>query len=386
MDKEVLKEYRQSMAEHLARGRDYKSFTAIEKFRYVNQMMNLTKEYCCSSWGLNPDNIYTTFLHGLGKNIGCASNGEGEIAAYGINTTAVLNSDPLNLYKTCLHEMRHVYQMKLLKPGDKETTSNYYGVSKNLGKIAWSSSETEIGADKFAFKEMFKIAGRAMLKTEERVSSVSLFKFADHATTRMFEHKVSSLVYKMARPFMKNVQERTIMEKIPRDAIKVEDRLPVKAVELKDLEFLAGVAPRAFAVSPKHFGRKEQKEIVEDVEKSIESFFSNREQVRVDNTQNNSGNVGDLTAGQEVKTEVVESDDKVSVLNGNQEVSEVLNEEQLSAEVLTENNETGEVSMTGSDIVNHFKQMKKEDSIAQENSGLEMAQSVTTEAFPPPEA
>ena len=88
-----------------------------------------------------------------------------------------------------------------------------------------------------------------------------------------------------------------------------------------------------------------------------------------------------MTAGQEVKTEVVESDDKVSVLNGNQEVSEVVNEEQLSAEVLTENNETGEVSMTGSEIVNYFKQVKSE-----ENAALQVPQNVTTEAFPPPEA
>ena len=376
MDKEVLKEYRQSMAEHLASGRDYKSFTAIEKFRYADKMMSLTKEYCCSLWGLSPENVYTVFLQGLGKNVGSATNGEGEIAAYGLNTTAVLNSDPLNLYKTCLHEMRHVYQMKILKPGDKETSANYYGISKKLGKFAWASSETEIGADKFAFKEIFKIAGRAMLKTEEKVSSASLFKFADHATTRMFEHKVCSLVYKAVRPFMKDVQERSIMEKIPREAIKTEDRLPVKPVELKDLELLANMAPRVFTVSPKGLDKKDRNEIVSDVEKSIESFYGSREQVRVENVQNNLGVTENAVIGQEISEQVAGNNDADFALNNGQEIAETLNE----------TGEVGETSMSGSDIVAHFKQMKKEESSLQENANLNVTENVTTEAFPPPEA
>lgn len=188
---------------HITKGVDYANFSPIEKFRYADKMMKLSRDYYCNMFDINKYKVGTYFVygyHGGGcrleeKQSGCSS--------FGVTVDKVMKSDnPLDLFRTCSHEMRHVYQCLKLDENNSEVKRNYSFSVDDLSSFLWYSSNTENMADKFSYEETLRFAKKCALKFDkERVPLLDLVNLKIDSVQSRAIHVTSKTFYDLLDNF-----------------------------------------------------------------------------------------------------------------------------------------------------------------------------------------
>ena len=66
----------------------YKDLSSIDKFRYANRVMNLSRDYCCNLWNLDKQSIDSYFFS-CDSFSGANFEGEDGSRAFGISLNSV---------------------------------------------------------------------------------------------------------------------------------------------------------------------------------------------------------------------------------------------------------------------------------------------------------
>ncbi len=167
---------RQDIVWHIERGSDYVNLAPIEKFRYADRMMRLTRNYYCNMFNISRHRVNTYFVYGYHGG-GCRLDEKEGYSSFGVTVDKVMKCDsPLDLFRTCAHEMRHVYQCLVLDKLNPEQNRNYPYAVDDMSEFLWYSSNCENMADKFSFEETLKFAKESALKFDkDRVPLLDLF-------------------------------------------------------------------------------------------------------------------------------------------------------------------------------------------------------------------
>jgi len=231
-----LKPLRERMLKQLTdNAANYKSFSPIERLRYAHETMQCVKDYCCCLWGLDNQTIQTFFCQG--RPVTGMSSNQGAIA---LSIPYVLSSSsPHAIFKTCFHEMRHIYQYKVADKDDPELMSNYTG---NFSKLLWRSSNSEIGADNFAYSQLLGLEKMGLIKSGERVSPLIFAKTMGDSVSNFSTHTAYKGLYKLSKLFKDNPNERMVTDKVatPNNAA------PLQVFSMRELELIASVNREVF--------------------------------------------------------------------------------------------------------------------------------------------
>ena len=272
MEKDI-KLLEQNIVNHITTGaKGYKSFSAIERIRYADEVLTNTRDYCCALLGLNPEDVETTFIYGKKTN-GAAASKDGK-SAISMNVLSALSiSNPLFLYKVAAHEMRHVYQHTLEK-GDPETIAYYPGAG-NFSMIDWGASGAEKGADKFAFSTILRLATKGMIKSGDRVCPMQLANLASLAIDSRLSHAGYSFLHKLTSPFRSSYTRSVVDNSFEGTYKGSKDNERISLLSLKELEDFAREKPEIYA-KPLEGGRYTGKhvtglrrEVAEDINSHI---------------------------------------------------------------------------------------------------------------------
>ena len=187
----------QEIVLHITRGLEYAKFSPIEKFKYVDKMMKLSRDYYCNMFNINKYKVGTYFVYGFHGG-GCRLEEDKEgYSSFGVTIDKVLKSDnPLDLFRTCAHEMRHIYQCLKLDKTHPENNRNYSFDIDEISNFLWYSSNTENMADKFSFEEALRFGKKGVLKFDEgRVSLLDLFNLKVDSMQSRVKHIASKTAY-----------------------------------------------------------------------------------------------------------------------------------------------------------------------------------------------
>ncbi len=148
----------------------YENKTLAERIDFVAKTMELTREYCCSLWNIDPNSISLGFDF-PSLNLGIRNEKTNKVDSSRISYSffGAMIHRPELVYKVCLHELRHSYQRE--HRFSPEAKSYYYNVpaNSNTYHTAWQGSPNEIGADKFGFNTTIEIIKQASIQNPETV-------------------------------------------------------------------------------------------------------------------------------------------------------------------------------------------------------------------------
>lgn len=242
--------------------REYKYFSSIDKFRYANKVMNLSKNYCCNLWGLDKEEIGTYFF-GCDSFSGANFESEDGKHAFGISLNSVLFGKPLDLFIISLHEMRHIFQDTFMNVEDNRTALNYS--NGNFDNLGWYSSGAETDADEFSYSTILSFVKDSISLQQNGVSKLDYCKYKLKSTKNEVFHKAGEKIYSIAKPFLSEKESNEF-----EDCDEQFDD-EVKCLQIDDIEKLADEYYDIFNYQPK--SRQgiidNTKKIAEDVKEII---------------------------------------------------------------------------------------------------------------------
>ncbi|MBQ9792842.1 MAG: hypothetical protein IJW32_03795 [Clostridia bacterium] len=161
---------------------EIRGYSPEEKFLFVQRVMDNCRDYCCSLWGIDPEVIQTLYCLNLNGKAASQVSKDGSKGRIAFNPKTALNIvNPIRLYKTAMHEMRHINQYMLQSEDSPERQRNYKSIEDVSGVQEWASSPAEIGADKFAFKTIFKLLAKGAFKGKINPFALETRKFVSYA-------------------------------------------------------------------------------------------------------------------------------------------------------------------------------------------------------------
>ena len=266
---------------------ELRGYSPLEKFQYVQRAMDNCKAFCCAKWGMNPDNIQTGFCHGLSMNTRAVTSSlrHANVAFVDFNPLEALNRiNPLQIYKTAMHEMRHVHQF-LYQPENSREARSYYNTataaSSKMQSVRWAASPAEKAADKFGFGAVFSLYTRGLLKGEAQLFPIEMRRFVSSAIQRQYDHSKSTFLYPILQTYHNlqskfghsNKESTPIgMAKQPTAAEReayISKQLPLS---LKEIEFLAQIHPQEFSLKGSGLSDKERWESIIAIHHILEDY------------------------------------------------------------------------------------------------------------------
>ncbi len=204
------------MAEHMlgSARKGYKHFSPIEKIRWADRAVNLVADYSCLKMGIDRNKIDLAFFTGAQPNAFATRLGDnGERYGVAMSIQNIIRNNPVAIFKIAFHEFRHIAQYDGKTP-QKESVSHYNGP---YTKTDWGSSPSEIGADRFAYKEISGLLGRGLLKASTVVKSLAVAPSVYYASLdNSLTHMMRSGMHFFSR------------DKYYRDLTKLESDIPPK--------------------------------------------------------------------------------------------------------------------------------------------------------------
>ena len=263
------------MAEHmLTNFGSYKHLSPIEKIRWADRAVNLVADYTCLKMGIDRSAISNFFFTGSSP-MGMASHSDDmQRFAVALSVQQIIKRNPLSIYKTVFHELRHIAQYAG-KVDEAENISFYAGP---YTKTTWSASPSEKGADKFAYKEVAALLGRGMLKASTAVKAVDLAPgFYFFRGINAFGHAYNSGVY--ARQTKNNYSRDLSKGEVPPPPEKVYGKVlksePRCFLERCDIERLAE-GSYLFFKNQNVATKKQLKQKAQKVADSLEQKFTQK--------------------------------------------------------------------------------------------------------------
>lgn len=212
------------MAEHMLGNarKGYKHFSPIEKIRWANKAVNLVADYTCLKMGIDRSKIDLAFFTGAQPNAFATRLGNnGERYGVAMSIQNIIRNNPVAIFKNAFHEFRHIAQYDGKTP-QTESVSHYNGP---YTKTDWGSSPSEIGADRFAYKEISGLLGRGLLKASTAVKSLVVAPNVYYASLdNSLNHMMRSGIHFFSR------------NKYSRDLTKLESDIPTKTTTGKVLK------------------------------------------------------------------------------------------------------------------------------------------------------
>lgn len=174
---------------------NYENYTPLEKAYFVQKAFYDVNSYCCKMWNMNENNTAFGFMIGQPGFRAVAGNPReaGPFVAFNIGAAVSINN-PYEIYKTLLHEMKHIHQSVAFTPGrvlyDKLYPANF---QRQQTHARWLSSPKETESDDFAFKHLAKITKTGILKSETRVEACKQTQFYKGARVQSFVNHIKGV-------------------------------------------------------------------------------------------------------------------------------------------------------------------------------------------------
>ena len=196
MDKTKIKQIQERIIKDLSLTHtDLKAMSPIEKFQFANGVLTNCRDFCCEKWGINPQAVQTLFCLNLNSYAETRPNMAQGNGAIVFNTVYALNTiNPLRLYKTAFHEMRHIHQFLVQPETSSERQVNYTSLAKLSGE-QWASSSAEKGADKFAYTTMYSLIAKSVLRGKLNPFAIETRKFVSRTINDTYKHIKGSVLY-----------------------------------------------------------------------------------------------------------------------------------------------------------------------------------------------
>ena len=270
MDEKKLSEHRSAIIEHILENKDsFNEMNLMERFECAQEVMTLTKAYCCELFNLDPKKVKTFFIHG--SNVGGIAGGRIKdlgFSAMALTTKKVMEARSIySLYRTAGHEFKHLDQVNNMTAENKETESHYDSRAP-FNRFKWASSPSERSADKFAFAHVLGLQRAVLKQTDHRFKAgVEYLKWCDSALTSRLEHFGCEVLYGILKPFVKDFKTRHIGEKETRPR---DPNDPTKILSFHEIRSMSGMYPEVFRVGP--FNPK-SKPAIERAKESIDGFI-----------------------------------------------------------------------------------------------------------------
>ena len=270
MEQNKLDFYRQQIVEHILTTKDtFNDMTLLERFECAQKVMELTKAYCCELFSLDSSKVKTCFIHG--SNMGGIAGGrisEAGFSAMALTTKKVAESTSIySLYRTALHEFKHLDQINNMTPEDRETIS-HYTARNEFNRFKWASSPSEGSADQFAFREVLGLQRAILKQTDHRFRACAEYvSWCDKSLTSRAEHVGSEILYSVLSPFMRDKTVRHIGDKIdtPKDPND-----PTRMLTMFQVKSMAQIDPDLFTSKP---FRPKDKSMIKDFKSSVDAYY-----------------------------------------------------------------------------------------------------------------
>ena len=211
------------MAEHMLTNiGSYKHLSPIEKIRWADKAVNLVADYSCLKMGIDRSKIDLAFFTGAQPNAFATRLGNnGERYGVAMSIQNIIRNNPVAIFKNAFHEFRHIAQYDGKTP-QTESVSHYNGP---YTKTDWGSSPSEIGADRFAYKEISGLLGKGLLKASTVVKSLVV---APNVYYARIDNSLNHMMRSGMHFFSRN--------KYSRDLTKLESDIPTKTTTGKVLK------------------------------------------------------------------------------------------------------------------------------------------------------
>ncbi len=243
--------------------KEYKYFSCLDKFRYANKVMNISKDYCCRLWNLDKQDVDTYFFS-CDSFSGANFESEDGKHAFGVSLNSVLFGKPLDLFIISFHEMRHIFQDTFMNTEDDRTTLNY--TNGSFDNLCWYSSGAEIDADDFSYSTMLSFLKNGLELYQGDINKLDYCKYKLKSIKDEAFHKAGEKIYSIAKPFLKDEEESFEIQQINEQPDE-----NVKCLQMDDIEKLSDEYYDIFNYQPKiKFGIIDNsKRIAEDVKDII---------------------------------------------------------------------------------------------------------------------
>ena len=243
---QALERLREQMYEHISSVKgNFSELSNIEKAIFFQQAFNNVDKYCTTKW--NTKSTPFGFIIGRAGSLATTFGGLNAITA---NVGYVINSkDAEDIYKTLLHEERHIRQFKtkgLTNQVQRLFSSFLRNKDGSKSPAQWNASPMEIQADNFSYKEMIKM-NKAMLKNPEtRVQAAQNIRELRIARVKNAYQHVKGVVQVAANPFLSPLQRLFGRDRTQNDEVGKVSREGMRVLNLRELTDVFAKNPNNF--------------------------------------------------------------------------------------------------------------------------------------------
>lgn len=244
---QALERLREQMYEHISSVKgNFSELSNIEKAIFFQQAFNNVDKYCTTKWNMKEG---TPFGFVIGR-AGSEATTFGGFNAIAANVRYVIKSkDAEDIYKTLLHEERHIRQFKT--KGLTNQVQRLFGSflrNKDGSKspAQWNASPMEIQADNFSYKEMIKM-NKAMLKNPEtRVQAAQNIRELRIARVKNAYQHVRGVVQVATNSFLSPLQRLFGRDRTQNNEVGKVSREGMRFLNLKELTDVFAKNPNNF--------------------------------------------------------------------------------------------------------------------------------------------
>ena len=189
--REQIKEIKSALVQNYieAKQGSYETKTLAERVDFVSKTMQLSKEYCCLLWDIDPNTISLGFDFSSRNNrIFNEKTQQYDQNQITYSFLGCFMHRPETVYKVCFHELRHTYQRE--HPFSPESKSYYKNIptDSKVFNTAWQGSPNEFGADRFGFKETLGILKQALNQNSQAVHPCDVNEISILAKNNLLAH------------------------------------------------------------------------------------------------------------------------------------------------------------------------------------------------------
>ena len=272
---------------------EIRGYSPLEKFQFVQRAMDNCRDYCCAKWGMNPESVPTSFRHGMSFSTLAVTRvpPSREFGVVQMNPAYSLSmQNPLKIYFTAMHEMRHINQFLLQHPSSRESKTYYNSlapVNSKMSAVQWSASPAEKAADKFGYGTIFALYTKGILKGEAKMMPIEMKRLISQAIKDKYGHIKGSILYPImqVKSTVQNVFSRggnkgvesNIGAKTPTQAERQAYVSRQMTLTLKEIEFLAQIYPQEFGLKDPNLSDKDRVASIQAIHNIFEEYRTSQQ-------------------------------------------------------------------------------------------------------------
>lgn len=180
-------------------GPEWWNKTLSEHLTHAMNIFELTRDYCCTKWGINPENVNLALNHGSFCQILPDKETGEKYFNVNLSYNEALLARPERIQRICFHEFKHAIQAST--PFGTRT-SFYYRVPEENAKEhykAWLGSPIEKDADRFSVKQTMGLLKQVQAENPTVLNPCDIQALKMFSKERTLEHlyatPIAPLIY-----------------------------------------------------------------------------------------------------------------------------------------------------------------------------------------------